>query len=399
MTQHEALASLPEEPEGGRPEGDATRLEQFLHLHRTLLTAEDDARDLAARLAAAIGTTLVGLETGVGVHEDGAYRVHWCTGVAVETGLGTGGSVYEATVAAALRDGRVRVVRDAARTTVLLPFRAGETVGALHLHVAPHAALRDEDVHLARALAELAGIALANAAHRRRLAEVARARSDALAAMAHDLRAPLNALIGYASLLAEEALGPLTAEQADAASALRRQALELIDLVGATLDVARLECGRLPIRAEDFALSDVFDALGAGTFRRPTAEGRLAWQIAPALPPMRSDRVKVKEIVQNLVDNALKHAGDAPVAVDATLAGGGETARITVRDGGPGIPPDVLPRLFEPFGGGDGRRGTGFGLYIVRRFAEALGGRVAAHTAAGEGTAVIVEIPLISPAR
>jgi signal transduction histidine kinase len=112
---------------------------------------------------------------------------------------------------------------------------------------------------------------------------------------------------------------------------------------------------------------------------------------------MRTDRVKVKEIVQNLVDNALKHGAGA-VALEVALATDGETVRITVRDAGPGIPADVLPHLFEPFRPANGK-GTGFGLYIVRCFAEALGGRVAARSSAGEGAAITVELPLRAPAR
>jgi signal transduction histidine kinase len=75
-----------------------------------------------------------------------------------------------------------------------------------------------------------------------------------------------------------------------------------------------------------------------------------------------------------------------------------ESVRLTVRDAGPGIAPDLLPHLFEPFRPGPGAgSGTGFGLYIVRCFAEALGGRVAAHSQPGEGTAITVELPLVAP--
>ena len=108
--------------------------------------------------------------------------------------------------------------------------------------------------------------------------------------------------------------------------------------------------------------------------------------------------MKVKEIVQNLVDNALKHGADRGVDVDAVLAADGGRVRITVRDRGAGIAAQVLPRLFEPFNPGDDRT-TGFGLYIVRCFAEALGGRVVARSEPGEGTAVTVELPLAAPLR
>jgi signal transduction histidine kinase len=110
--------------------------------------------------------------------------------------------------------------------------------------------------------------------------------------------------------------------------------------------------------------------------------------------------VKVKEIVQNLVDNALKHGEGRRVEVEVGLAPDRGSVRITVRDAGPGIAADLLPHLFEPFRPGRGPgHGTGFGLYIVRCFTEALGGRVVARSQLGEGTALTVELPVSPPAR
>src|SRR5207249_4421823 len=276
----------------------------------------------------------------------------------------------------------------------------GDPTGALHLVAAATAPLTDRGLELGRALAGLAGVALTNARQCGRLAQIARMKGDALTTMAHDLRAPLNALVGYAGLLGEGALGPLAAEQRDICSTLERQALELVDLLGAALDVARLETGSLPIRSDEFALGELLATLQSGTFARATREGRLTCRVPPDLPRLRTDRVKVKEIVQNLVDNALKHGGGRAVEVEVTLAPEHEAVRLTVRDAGSGIAAEVLPHLFEPFHPGRGpERGTGFGLYIVRSFAEALGGRVAARSRLDEGTAVTVELPLVAPAR
>src|SRR5207247_1507312 len=216
--------------------------------------------------------------------------------------------------------------------TIVLPFRGPDLIGALHLVVAGTAPLAHPGLELACALAALAGVALVNARQCRRLARLARMKGDALATMAHDLRAPLNALVGYAGLLGEGAFGPLAAEQRDVCSTLERQAVELVDLLGATLDVARLETGSLPIRSEEFALGELLATLQTGTFARATREGRLACRLPPGLPPLHAER------------------------------------------------------------------GTGFGLYIVRCFAEALGGRVAARSQPGEGTAITVELPLVAPA-
>ena len=377
---------------------DPVRLEQFLDLGRDLLLGADpDA--LPERLAQGIALFLGVCGAAVGLVENGSYGVVATHGVGADYARRyADGARRDPALGRLLAAGRPGVLREAdGARSVVLPFRVPDLSGALHLVVAGEAPVTDADLQLARVLALLAGAALANARQQRRLAELARLRSDALTAMAHDLRAPLNALIGYASLLGEGAFGPLSGEQREVSATLERQAVELVDLLGATLDVARLETGRLPVRVDEFALADLLAALLEGTFARASREGRLACHLAPDLPPMRTDRVKVKEIVQNLVDNALKH-GDGAVTLEVALATDGETVRITVRDAGPGIPADVLPHLFEPFRPANGK-GTGFGLYIVRCFAEALGGRVAARSSAGEGAAITVELPLRAPAR
>ena len=388
---------------------DVLRLEQFLALQQTLLAVAGDADALPARLAQAVAVFL-GLDgTAVGVVEDGRYRLLAAHGLdPAYRARFDGLPAQDETVGPALARGRPLVLPptgEAGGPTLLLPFGtlaavgdpSGALAGALHV-ILPPGGLPDEDVNLARALAVLAGVALANARQVGRLARIARLKGDALSAMAHDLRAPLNALVGYTSLLGEGAFGVLTDEQRDVAATLERQAIELVDLLGATLDVARLETGQLPLRIETFGLSDVLAALAAGTFAQASRDGLLTWRAAPDLPSLRSDRVKVKEIVQNLVDNALKHRGGRGVEVDIGLAPDATRVRITVRDRGEGIAAEVLPRLFEPFSPGDGRS-TGFGLYIVRCFAEALGGRVAARSEPGGGTAVTVELPLAAPLR
>ena len=338
----------------------------------------------------------------VGVVQDGRYRLLAVYGVDATYRARYDGLAAEASeLVPALVRGQPLVLRDHDGSgpvrTLVLPFPAAETIGALHVVVPERAQPADDELQLARALAGLAGIALANARQCRHLTQLARLKGDFLAAMAHDLRAPLNALVGYAGLLGEGAFGPLSAEQRDISATLQRQAIELVDLLGATLDVARLETGHLPIRLETFELADVVAALGESTFAAATRDGRLLATVAPALPTLRSDRVKVKEIVQNLVGNALKH-GAPPVVLQAGLVPGEERVRVTIRDAGPGIASTVQAHLFEPFRAGPGG-GTGFGLYIARCFSEALGGGLAIRSEPGAGTAVTVELPLVATAR
>jgi signal transduction histidine kinase len=384
---------------------DPIRVEQFLTLQQSLLTTDADPDALPARVVQAVATFLGMGGAAVGIMRDGRYEVLAVYGLEPLYGApGDTGSPRDAVLAPALAAGRATVLhaedQGDGRTTLVLPFRAGDTIGALHLRLPDDHTVRDTDFELARALAVLTGVALANARQCERLGRIARLKGDALATMAHDLRAPLSALVGYASLLGEGAFGGLTGEQQEIAATLERQAIELVDLLGATLDVARLETGQLPLRVEEFSLVELLEALLAGTFARAARAGTLTVRAPAEVPPLRTDRVKLKEIVQNLVDNALKHSGDGGVEVEVAAVPERATVRLTVRDTGPGIAADVLPHLFEPFRrSAQTRQGHGFGLYIVRCFVEALGGRVAAHSLAGEGTAVTIELPLHAPTR
>jgi signal transduction histidine kinase len=394
VKQQQKIALAEQTPHGFPGSLDGVRLAQFLDLQRGLLLTGGDPDRLPERLVQGIAVFLGIAGAALGIVQDGTYRLLATYGLSLDyTGRYDGMTIRDPRIGPALTSGRTLVLPDAEHTSIVLPFRGLDVEGALHLVLAAGTGLADDDVELAPALSLLAGVALTNARQYRRLTQIARLKGDALTAMAHDLRAPLNALIGYASLLGEGAFGPLSDEQRDISATLERQAVELVDLLGATLDVARLEIGQLPVRLEDFALGDVLTTLTGSTFAQASRDGRLACTVPSDLPRMRSDRVKVKEIVQNLVDNALKHSGQSGVEIEVALAPERDTARITVRDGGPGIAADVLPHLFEPFRPGRDH-GTGFGLYIVRCFAEALGGRVAARSLAGEGTAITVELPL-----
>jgi signal transduction histidine kinase len=379
-----------------------TRLHLFVDLQRRLLMAPAEPVDVAARIVEEAVPLLGVIGAALGIAEDGRYQLLAAHALGPDYRVRYDSpALPDSPLLTALASGRPVVVPEFTADltnvrTVIVPFKGRDVLGALHLVDSPPARLPDEELELAQALAQVAGSALSSARQCQRLAQLARVKSDALAAMAHDLRAPLNALVGYTSLMRDGTFGPLTAAQAEVVTSLERQALELIDLVTATLNVARLETGTLPLQVEEFALADVLAALLSGTFAQASRSGHIHTRVCSDLPRLRTDRVKVKEILQNLLDNALRHRGLGPVEVDVTLAADRAAVRVTVRDTGPGIAADVLPGLFQPFRPGPGHQGTGFGLYLVRCFTEALGGRVAAHSRPAEGTAVVVELPLRS---
>ncbi|MFN8545911.1 MAG: HAMP domain-containing sensor histidine kinase [Candidatus Binatia bacterium] len=378
--------------------GDGIRLAQLVDLQQALLLPSLDPRVVAERLVHGTATLLGAQGAAVGMVRDHVYEILAATGTGEVARAAYDRSPDDtAPLAAVLGAGRALVVAagPCPGPEIILPLQAPGVAGALHLVLTANTVVNAEIAQLARTTATIAAAALANAIAWERANATARVRHDVLAAMAHDLRAPLAALLGYAQLLGDGTFGPLTAEQGDAVATIGRQGRELNDLIGATLDLVRHDSGRLAVRAESFAVTDVVETLRAGTFAGPTAAGTVAWRLAPDLPQLETDRMKVKEILQNLVDNALKH-GRAPVEVDVVVLPGGDAIRCIVRDHGPGIAAHVQRRLFEPYRSGTAR-GTGLGLYIVRCFAEALGGGVAARSTPGEGTTITVELPRVAP--
>src|SRR5881397_973977 len=235
--------SFPIDPRRQRGLHPALAVKQQKTLEAAALGTDSPPLDvvgLAERLVQAVAVFLRVGGAAVGIVEDGRYRL-----LAMHGLDDTYRARFDGLPASdeALVRGHPFVLPAPAGTgaTLVLPFgsRASRPdtsalVGALHV-ILPDGGLPDADVNLARALAALAGVAFAHARQAGRLARVARLKGDALSAMAHDLRAPLNALVGYTSLLGEGAFGTLTDEQSQVAATLQRQAIELVDLLGATL--------------------------------------------------------------------------------------------------------------------------------------------------------------------
>ncbi len=224
-----------------------------------------------------------------------------------------------------------------------------------------------------------------------------RAKSEFLASMSHELRTPLTVILGYTSLLLEQTFGNLEAEQADPLRRIDRNAQELLDLITAVLDLSRLEAGRLPVEVREVRIPKLLEELQAETQGlRERASLEFVWQVEGELPPIYTDPGKVKVVVKNLIGNAVKFTTAGSITVDAHSRSGG--VEISVTDTGIGIPQEALALIFEPFRQVDASstshlRGTGLGLYIVKRLLELLGGAVMVESAVGRGSTFRVWIP------
>ena len=227
-----------------------------------------------------------------------------------------------------------------------------------------------------------------------------RAKSEFLARMSHDIRTPMNAILGMAELLAEGELSPTQRTYVEIFAAAGEELLRIIDDV---LDLSKVESGAMSIDRRPFDVRDVTDRVGELFALRVGRKGlRFSVTVDDSVPPsLHGDPDRIWQILMNLVGNAVKFTEKGTVEVHGSSRTEGETVhlRFEVRDTGPGIEPQKLARLFEPFVQGDaGRRcgGTGLGLAVTKRLVELMDGTIALDSAVGRGSTFVIEIPVTS---
>jgi two-component system, sensor histidine kinase and response regulator len=230
------------------------------------------------------------------------------------------------------------------------------------------------------------------------------AKSLFLATMSHEIREPMNGVIGMTRLLLET---PLSEEQRDFVEAVHDSGQALLTVINDILDLSRMEAGRLELDAIDFSLHTVLER--TLDVVRPRAAGQgvaLELRVAPEVPQtLRGDPGRLRQIVLNLLSNAVKFTRDGSVRVEA---GGREEAEgrfrlaIAVIDDGPGIPEHLKERLFTPYAQADPSiarlyGGSGLGLTICKRLVGLMGGEIAVESEPGHGTRFDLTIALALP--
>jgi len=225
-----------------------------------------------------------------------------------------------------------------------------------------------------------------------------RLKSSFLATMSHELRTPLNSIIGFTGILLQGLAGELNAEQSRQLGMVRASAEHLLALINDVLDVSRIEAGGLDVEREPVDLEEVIGT--AIEAMRPAAERKslvLLREVEVRDPVLESDARRVRQIVLNLLSNAVKFTATGTVTV--RLREEGATLRLEVADTGPGIAPEDLDQLFQPFrqldlrGSARGHEGTGLGLALSRRLARLLGGELVARSRLGQGSTFTLLLP------
>ncbi|MDQ2966777.1 MAG: HAMP domain-containing histidine kinase [Actinomycetota bacterium] len=290
------------------------------------------------------------------------------------------------------------------QSRLLAPLQVGpRTIGMLGLVRGEREAFSPEEIELVALLGRLVATAVQNirayeaerttADELRRLSAL---RADFVSLVSHELRSPMAAVIGAARTL-QERWRELTADQRQAfLELIGDETTRLAELIGDVLDTSRIEAGTFSFTFSDVDIDELLrDVVAAADLAQD--EVRVTAQVNDSLPRIRGDRDRLRQIVQNLVDNAVKYS---PAGAEVRVSAGTDDGRVrvAVSDDGPGIPLDDQKLIFDKFGRatveGGTKPGTGLGLFIARSIAEAHGGSLEVDSEPARGSVFTLELPL-----
>jgi PAS domain S-box-containing protein len=297
------------------------------------------------------------------------------------------------------------------RSEAAIPLRIGKrTIGALDLQSTEIDAFTPDDIAVLQTLADQVAVAIDNARSYElaqqainEMRELDRLKSQFLANMSHELRTPLNSIIGFSRVILKGIDGPITELQDQDLTAIYNSGQHLLRLINDILDLSKIDAGKMELSFDDVNIAELLQSV------IPTASGlikekpiKINIAIAPNIPIVRADAMRLRQVMINLLSNASKFTeeGAITVAADVEIGQNGQPEVVVkVIDTGSGISLDDQKKLFQPFSQVDASPtrktgGTGLGLSISRRLIELHGGRIDVHSEVGKGSTFYFILPL-----
>jgi signal transduction histidine kinase/FixJ family two-component response regulator len=289
-----------------------------------------------------------------------------------------------------------------------IPLRAkDESLGILAFYTKGEHQFSDEEIGFLTTIAGQAAIAINNSQLYEQTKNQAEAletsnkvKDEFLSVMSHELRTPLNVVMGYAGMMKDGMLGEINPKQDNALQKVLARANEQLAMINNILYATVMESTRVPVDRQVIVLAELFSELES--FYYGYASGKdltFNWSHPADFPVIETDRAKLRHVLQNLVDNAIKFTEKGQITVSALHNPERRTLEISVTDTGIGISDDMIPTIFDKFRQVDSSDtrlygGVGMGLYIAKKFCELLAGSVEVKSEVGKGSTFTVRIPL-----
>lgn len=284
--------------------------------------------------------------------------------------------------------------------------------GVLGAHTTEQRTFTKNDIHFLQAIANLLAAAIERSeaeeeiqtnieriqAQATELERANKVKDEFLSVMSHELRTPLNIVMGYTGMIKDKMLGEISQEQEKALRKVLSRSNDLLSMVSSIMQATSIEAGEIKVEIYEVSLGNFLDELRPAYEVTLDKELILNWDYPSDLPVVKSDSEKLKQILQNLISNAIKFTEKGNVTISARHIPEAKAVEFKVADTGIGIPKEALPVIFEKFRQADSSEtrpygGVGIGLYIVKKFTELLGGTVEVESELGKGSTFTVRIP------
>ncbi|MGH7853309.1 MAG: GAF domain-containing protein, partial [Candidatus Binatia bacterium] len=302
----------------------------------------------------------------------------------------------------------------------------GDVIGVIRAMSKSPLEFTAREIELFEQLANGAAVAIENEQLYTNLQKSDKAKSEFLGVMSHELRTPLNVIMGYANLIKDDLVRDSDAPHRQALQIIEHHAKSLLSIINSIMDATQIESGNVAIANQEVYIGDLVDQLKSECNVPNQKDIALLWKISEGLPNVITDYAKLRRILQNLIDNAIKFTDTGTVSISARLAShdlvkreGKNVSReaylvkremrdtnderraieFSVQDTGVGIAEEDRPFIFEMFRQADSSttrayEGAGLGLYIVKEYCDLLGASISVETALGKGSTFTVAIPI-----